>query len=122
MRVIGGASVVFANSEHIGARTIVIDSGGGVLWKVSSAFEGKGLHIRPEIGSVGEVMHVYPIDRESVQLVQQSPSQREWWEDRLDTLELAVRRTIEENKHLADGNGCTLHRLVDAINTIDAEV
>jgi hypothetical protein len=117
MRVIGGGPVRFANSEHLGARTIVVDSGNGVLWKISSAFEGKGLHVRPEIGSVGEVMHVYPIDRESVQLVQQSPSQKEWWEERMDALDGAIRKTVEENKHLADGHNCTLRHLVDALKS-----
>ena len=117
MRVIGGGPVKFANSEYLGARTIVVDSGSGVLWKISSAFEGKGLHIRPEIGSVGEVMHIYPIDRESVQLVQESPSAKEWWEERLEILEDAVRKTVEENKHLADGENCTLRRLVAAIES-----
>ena len=88
MRVFGGESVQFFDSEHLSARSLVIDAGSGVLWKISSAFEGKGLHIRPEIGSVGEVMHIYPIDRESVQLVQESPSQKEWWEDRLEKVEV----------------------------------
>ena len=33
----------------------------------------------------------------------------------IESLELAIRTTIEQNLHLADGDTCTLKRLKDAI-------
>jgi hypothetical protein len=33
----------------------------------------------------------------------------------IESLELAIRTTIDENLHLADGDTCTLKRLKDAI-------
>jgi len=37
----------------------------------------------------------------------------------IESLELAIRTTIDENLHLADGDVCTLKRLKDAIGYDD---
>lgn len=36
-----------------------------------------------------------------------------------DTLADAIRRTIEENRHLADGDVCTLRGLIDALAILE---
>ena len=72
MRIIVPEGMEVVRSHMLTSRQVVIDSGSGRVWSISTAFEGRGIYVRPDLGSVGDVMHVYPVDRSSVQLVQES--------------------------------------------------
>lgn len=115
MRITISESCAVVRDARLGPGQMVIATGQGRVWEVSRTFSGRGIHVKNAAESTGNVMHVFPCGRDSVQLAQYSTLEIEPFEERIQELEHAIRTTIKENKHLADGDDCTLKLLKDAI-------
>lgn len=117
MRIIVPENAVIVRDSTLGRRTFLMDSGGGRVWRIATAFEGRGIHVRNADESGCDIMQVFPLSQNAVHLVQYSRCQTEPYEERIQELEHAIQITLEENKHLADGNVCTLKLLKDVVSS-----
>lgn len=115
MRITIPETCPVVRDARLGPGQMIVDTGQGRVWEISRTFSGRGIHVKNGAESIGDVMHVFPRGIDSVQLAQYSTLDTEPYEERIQELEHAIRTTLEENKHLADGDTCTLKLLKDAI-------
>ena len=92
VRVTVGRDVELVSSALLLPNQILIDSGSGRLWQISTAFSGRAIHVSASLESSGDVMHVMPTSQRSLHLVQYTAQETEPYEDQIERLMEEIQR------------------------------